>query len=294
MNINPIYKRESRISARSLRLPLILVAFNSILALVALLNMYSTLAQVRQTAEIQYTSFLDLYVFVAILEFVMLLLIMPAITAGSISGERERQTLELMLATKMTPAQVVFGKFAVAGSTMLLQIVSSFPILAMVFVYGGITRNDMLMLLLCFITITVFLGSIGLCCSAFAKKATAATIAAYVIEAVLIGGTYVVDPLVTSISRLYAANTAGIAPVQGDPAQYLLLLNPSLNFLKIIRGTAGTGQTGAELMFVQFSGQPAHVAADNWMVMGFVVQWLAAFFLILLAVYRTDPRCGKR
>ena len=77
-----------------------LLVFNGILALVALLNMYSTLAQVRLTAEVQYTSFLDLYLFVAALEFMMLICIMPAITAGSISGERERKTLELMMLRK--------------------------------------------------------------------------------------------------------------------------------------------------------------------------------------------------
>ncbi len=101
MNIfsNPVYKREIMVSTRSFRLALVLLVFNGILALVALLNMYSTLARVRITAEIQYSSFLDLYIFVAVLEFVMLSFIMPAITAGSISGERERQTLDLMLST---------------------------------------------------------------------------------------------------------------------------------------------------------------------------------------------------
>ena len=96
--------------ALSLLLALVLLIFNGILALVALLNMYSMLTQVRVTAEIQYSSFLDLYLFVAVLEFVMLVFIMPAITAGSISGERERQTLDLMLSTKMTPMQIVMGK----------------------------------------------------------------------------------------------------------------------------------------------------------------------------------------
>ena len=66
---NPVYKRETMVSSRSFRLALVLLIFNGILALVALLNMYSTLAQVRVTAEIQYSSFMDLYLFVAVLEF---------------------------------------------------------------------------------------------------------------------------------------------------------------------------------------------------------------------------------
>ena len=93
MKTNPVYKREIMVSARSFKLALMLLVFNGILALVALLNMYSNLAQVRMTAEVQYSSFLDLYLFVAVLEFMMLIFIMPAITSGSISGERERVRL---------------------------------------------------------------------------------------------------------------------------------------------------------------------------------------------------------
>ena len=53
--------------------------------------MYSVAEQVRTTAEIQYSQFLDLYTFVSSIEFIMLLFIMPALTASSISGERERR-----------------------------------------------------------------------------------------------------------------------------------------------------------------------------------------------------------
>ena len=89
------------VGSRSIRMMAILFVFNSILAAVALFNMYSVAEQVRTTAEIQYSQFLDLYTFVSSIEFIMLLFIMPALTASSISGERERQTLELMLTTTM-------------------------------------------------------------------------------------------------------------------------------------------------------------------------------------------------
>ena len=99
MKMNPVYKREMMVSSRSMRMPLIITVFNGILAVVALLNMYSNVVQVRLTADVQYSSFLDLYEFVATIEFVMLMFIMPAITSGTISGERERMTMDLMLTT---------------------------------------------------------------------------------------------------------------------------------------------------------------------------------------------------
>ena len=151
--------------------------------------MYSALAQVRLTAEVQYTGFLDLYMFVASLEFLMLILIMPALTAGSISGERERQTLDLMLTTCMTPADIVLGKLEAALGTMFVMVVSSLPILAMVFVYGGVAASDLILLVCCFFAAAVFMGSIGLCCSALFRRTTAATVAAYAVTAVLTAGT---------------------------------------------------------------------------------------------------------
>ena len=86
MKSNPVYKREVTVRARSFRMPLIILVFNGILAVVALLNMYSAVAQVRISASVQYSSFLQLYAFVATLEFLLLMFIMPALTSGSISG----------------------------------------------------------------------------------------------------------------------------------------------------------------------------------------------------------------
>ena len=43
MKTNPVYKREIMVSTRSIRLALVLLVFNGILALVALLNMYCLL-----------------------------------------------------------------------------------------------------------------------------------------------------------------------------------------------------------------------------------------------------------
>ena len=122
------------VSARSLRMPLIITVFNSILAIVALLNMYSNVMQVRLTADVEYGSFLGIYEFVTVVEFIMLMFIMPAITSGTISGERERQTLDLMLTTEMKTWEIVVGKLAAAFVNMFLVVVSSFPLVAVVFV----------------------------------------------------------------------------------------------------------------------------------------------------------------
>lgn len=252
MRMNPVYKREAMVSARSFKLALILMIFNGILALVALLNMYSTLAQVRLTAEIQYTSFLDLYLFVAVLEFVMLIFIMPALTAGSISGERERQTLELMLTTRMRPSEIVMGKLMSSLSTMFLLIISSFPIIAMVFVYGGVTVNDIGLLLLCYIAAALFSGSLGLCCSALFRKSTVSTVASYAILGLVVIGTYGINQFAYYMSGMHVDGyIASIGQTSVNAASggllYLLLVNPTTTFLVTISRLTGQAQAVANV-----------------------------------------------
>ena len=121
MKNNPVYRREKTVRARSYRIPLVIFVFNGILALAALLNMYQSVTQVRMSSTIQYESFLQLYAFVATLEFMLLMFIMPALTSGSISGERERQTLELLFTTKKEQITLSFPVFyySRAGSTVI-------------------------------------------------------------------------------------------------------------------------------------------------------------------------------
>ena len=151
-------------------MPLIILVFNGILAVVALLNMYSAVAQVRISASVQYSSFLQLYAFVATLEFLLLMFIMPALTSGSISGERERQTLELLFTTRMTPKDIVMGKLFSALSQLMVLIVSSFPILLLTFVYGSMDLMDLAFLMVCFLVTAVFCGgdimAMGAICAA--------------------------------------------------------------------------------------------------------------------------------
>lgn len=287
---NPVYRREVTVSARSFKLALVLMIFNGILALVALLNMYSMLAQVKSTAQMQYSSFLDLYIFVAILEFVMLVFIMPAITAGSISGERERQTLDLMLTTKMTPAEIVFGKLASSLSTMLMIIVSSFPILAMVFVYGGVTLADIGSLLLCYMAAALFIGSLGICCSAVFKKSTISTVISYGLMILVVIGTYGINQFAYYMTRMHSTSflaSAGQSSMPGNsgPLVYLLLMNPTSTFLVTMMRLAGTGMNRLDQMMVTWFGtHEMNVVYGNWVSVSIVIQLLLAVALIWVAI----------
>ena len=154
MKQNPVYNREMRVSSRSMKLPLIIFLFNGILFLVTLLNMYSVIMQVKASASIQYSSFMDLYEFVTSMEFLLLMFIVPAVTASSISGERERHTLELMFTTKIRPVDIVIGKLASAFTHLMILVFSSLPVLMLTFIYGSISSQDLFLLLFSYVQLT--------------------------------------------------------------------------------------------------------------------------------------------
>ncbi len=292
MKCNPVLRRELTVGSRSIRLMAIFFIFNSILAVVALFNICSVADQVRITAEIQYSQFLDLYIFVSSVEFVMLLMIMPALTAGSISSERERQTLELMMTTAMEPKDIVLGKLASSMVTMLILAISALPIQAVVFVYGGITLKDIITIFFCYVVVTLLTGSIGMFYSSFLKRSTVATVCAYVTVIVMTVGTIAINKFVYQIalqaSYSYITALDTVNTVSSGIWRYILLFNPAVSFYNVVNGQAGSGsmKKWIEPLFGTF---PDNFVTNNWTSVSLIIQLVMAVIFILIAVWAIRP-----
>ena len=286
MKQNPVYNREMRVSSRSMKLPLIIFLFNGILFLVTLLNMYSVIMQVKASASIQYSSFMELYEFVTSMEFILLMFIVPAVTASAISGERERQTLDLMLTTRMSAGQIVTGKLLSALSTLFLLILSSFPAVAMVFVYGGITWTDAFSLILCYVTVAF-------------KRSTVSTVVTYGTLTAVVAGTYFLNRFALSVSGMDLQRSA--AYVLGESSAkassggffYLFLLNPAVTFMAVIGGQAGRGTPLADI--VSYFGIPENgFIIKHWIGFSILIQLAAGMALINRAIHFVEPIKHKK
>ncbi len=124
--------------------------------MVTLLNMYSVIMQVKASASIQYSSFMELYEFVTSMEFILLMFIVPAVTASAISGGTGaadlRSDADYTDECRTDRNRKAFKR----PQYLILLILSSFPAVAMVFVYGGITWTDAFSLILCYVTVAFF------------------------------------------------------------------------------------------------------------------------------------------
>jgi ABC-2 type transport system permease protein len=122
------------------------------------------------------------------LELMMVCFVTPAVTAGAISGEREKLTYEMLLATPMRPASILWGKLVSALSYVFLLIFAAIPMASLVFIFGGVTPRDMIKALVILVTVAVTLGVVGLFMSTWLGRTGRATVLSYLVVLALLLG----------------------------------------------------------------------------------------------------------
>ena len=293
MKSNPVYKMELMVSSRSIRTAMILFAFNGILALAALFNMYAVIAQVKISAEIQYSRFLDLYLFIAGIEFLLLMFIMPAITSSSISGERERQTLDLLLVTNTGAVKLVLGKLLESFSFLALMVMCSLPMLSLVLITGGATFAQVLVSVAFLLLTALAALSVGLVCSSLFQRTVTATVMSYL--SVFALGIVTLLPLwhdVKRIGDLYdAMNIVGgqLHTIEYTPISFTI--NPALGLFSLL---AAQTQMFSSMLW-QFSYSLAntftYLPFDHFLYCN--MAFLAAASVLLIALAALNLRVRK-
>jgi ABC-type transport system involved in multi-copper enzyme maturation permease subunit len=167
-----------------------------------------------------------IFVSILMLETLLVAFLAPMATAGAISLEREKQTLEMLAATPITSVAIVVGKLLSALIYVWLLIAASIPLTAVVFVFGGVAPDDLLHGYLVLIVTALGLGAFGLLCSSLVKRTQAASaITIFGVLALSIGSLFVI----LFWQALASADQGrGTGPIKGAPPAPLIFLNPFL------------------------------------------------------------------
>lgn len=185
--INPVLLKELKVKMRSWKAAVLIGVYNLVLLLLTIFIMRLTINNEIGTPT-QSTIFAT-YAFLVAAQFGLIVLIAPALTAGAISGEREKQTLDILLSTTLNHGSIITGKLFASLSQVILLLVSSIPVFSIIFLYGGIGMLQLIQVYLFFILIAVTLGSIGIFFSTFIRKSTAANVLTYAVVVFLGLGT---------------------------------------------------------------------------------------------------------
>lgn len=174
-----------------------------------------------------------IFVGLLMLQTLIVAVLAPASTSVAISGERERQTLDLLAVTPISSLAIVLGKLLSALAWVFVLVLASIPITALVFVFGGVAPDDVLRGYAILFASVVGLGSIGLFFSALLRRTGASTGMTYVATLLLvIGSIFIWDFLALTAPR----NSIGTAT---RPPQALLYLNPFIAQADVACGTEG-------------------------------------------------------
>jgi ABC-type transport system involved in multi-copper enzyme maturation permease subunit len=190
-------------------------------------------------------------VFIALmmLETLLVVALAPAFTAGAISMEREKQTLDMLATTPISSLSIVVAKLLSALTYLFILIFASIPLTALVFVFGGVAPDDVIRSYVVLIATAIGLGAVGLFFSALLKRTQAATIATYFGMLFVTLGAFFVFYFWNEIGA--AGNGRGIGPIKGRPPEALVWLNPYFAQADIMCGVEdGFGDWCGRIAFV--------------------------------------------
>lgn len=195
------------------------------------------------------------------LETLQVVFLAPSATAGAISLEREKQTLDMLIATPITSVAIVLGKLLSALTYVFLLIVASVPLTAVVFVYGGVGPEDVLRGYAVLLATALGLGSFGLLCSSLVKRTQAATaISIFGVLAVTIGSLFV---LVFWTGMASTDNGRGFGPIKGRAPEVIAFVNPFIAQADVLCGTELSFGTWCGLTQQLVPGQNGVVFTDE-------------------------------
>jgi ABC-type transport system involved in multi-copper enzyme maturation permease subunit len=154
---------------------------------------------IRHMADFAATFF---YSFVSV-QFVVMVILTPAYTAGAIADEKDRKTLEFLLATDLDNREIVLSKFLSRVMNLGLLLLAGLPILGFTQVLGGVDPNLVTASYAVTLLTMVSLAALSILNSAYSKKPRDAIVVTYV------GA--VAYMVVSGISWLLLIPTMGIA-----------------------------------------------------------------------------------
>jgi ABC-2 type transport system permease protein len=220
---NPLIIKDGVSRMRSWRAPVVLTLYVGLLglfgyALFVLLTL-SLLGQRTGSAQIGGTVFEAL----AFFQLSLVSLFAPALAAGAISGERERQTFDVLLISRVTAFGIVWGKLVASVAFMLLLILAALPLFAAVFLFGGIDFGQFVVSQLLIVTTAVSIGAVSLFISSVFRRTLPSTVLAYGVAFAGMVGTFVLGQL---FSFAIFIRTAAGGTATGTDLHPFLFANP--------------------------------------------------------------------
>ena len=236
---NAVIGKELRTRMRGWRSVAVLTTYMAVLGAIAIAFLFQQAGPTTgQSSQVG----VQLFQVLAGFQLFLILFVTPASTAAAISGERQRQTWDLLLVTRLSALGIVLGKLAAGLAFNLMLLLASLPLFSLIFLFGGVAPDDVVHTYAVFLATIVLLGVISLLVSALSRRVTVSMIVSNVL-ALLLG-------IGLSLLALYLENWG--SPVYGPrglvpppPLTPLAELDPFAALLSALPGVTSGSQLGS-------------------------------------------------
>lgn len=275
--LNPVLDKEFRSRMRTWKSPLLISLYLGVLALITL-GYYWT-----QQQRAIYSGFgpevgPQIYVALTLFQLMLVSFVTPAFTAGVISGERERQTLDLLVCTRLSATSIILNKLLASIAYILLLIISSLPFFGVVYFFGGILLSEIGQVFLVYLMTALTFGAIGVFCSTVFRKTQVSVVVTYVVVFFFLAGTVAITAFLGSVSP----NFVGLS--------LIAYLNPVVALFSTFPGSFSQG------MFMSFGIGSGRVVGVNAPAAGllpwqynFIGDGIIIVVFLLMAIILLDP-----
>jgi hypothetical protein len=128
-------------------------------------------------------------------------LVVPALTAQSINGDRERGVLATLQTTLLTPAEIAIGKLVAAWATALVFLGLSIPMILWCMFEGGVPVSRALVSLAVTSLLLGVVCAVAQCLSALFARSTTSAVLSYLLVFAMTVGTVIAFGLATAATQ---------------------------------------------------------------------------------------------
>jgi ABC-2 type transport system permease protein len=187
-----------------------------------------------------------LYIFFTLgIELTLILFLIPSLAAASITQEREQQTWNALLLSRLTPGEIVFGKFFASLLPALIILALFFPLKLLGAYIGGIPLPRYLFSNALLLATVGFFSAVSLFWSWRCRRTFVATSASFGTVLFFVIGTFILFGLFT-----VAASRQSVSPEEFPP----LWVNPYMAMWWIVENRGDNLPVGLTCLVLYLMG----------------------------------------
>ena len=175
---NPVLQRELLVNLRMPRAFLLMLIYQGLLGMLVYLAWPQESRLNLQESPEATRQLIDLF-FLG--QFILAAMMAPSFASGAITGEKERKTYEMLLASPLVPEAIVSGKIIASLTHLGLLVFTSLPIVVLCLPLGGVSLYEVLAAYIGMLLCVLSFGVISLACSSFFARTSASLVVSYLL-----------------------------------------------------------------------------------------------------------------